>query len=98
VNGMAKKYEAVFVINPAVGEDNIKALVEKFKNLIESSAQLDKLDEWGNRKLAYPIEDAKEGYYVYAEFSAEPDFPQELERNFKITEGVIRYLVMKQKA
>lgn len=93
---MANKYETVFIVDSSLGEENVKAIVEKFKNLIETSAQLDKIDEWGNKKLAYPINDLKEGYYVYTEYSAESDFPQELERNFKITEGILRYLVIRQ--
>jgi small subunit ribosomal protein S6 len=93
---MANKYETVFIVDSSLGEENVKAIVEKFKNLLETSAQLDKIDEWGNKKLAYPINDLKEGYYVYTEYSAESDFPQELERNFKITEGILRYLVIRQ--
>ncbi|MCX7922887.1 MAG: 30S ribosomal protein S6 [Clostridia bacterium] len=91
---MANRYETIFIINPEVGEDNVKALVEKFKNLLETSAQLENIDEWGKRKLAYPINDKMDGYYVLANFSSDPNFPQELERIYKITEGIIKYLVI----
>lgn len=91
---MLRKYEAIFIIDPELDEDNTKALIEKFKNLIEKSAQLDSIDEWGKRKLAYPVNDKNEGYYVLVNFSAEPDFPRELERVFKITDGIIRSLVV----
>ena len=64
--------------------------------MVESQAQLVSIDEWGKRKLAYPIEKINEGYYVLMEFSAEPDFPQELERVFRITDGVMKYLIVKQ--
>jgi small subunit ribosomal protein S6 len=93
---MMNNYESIFIINSDVGEENTKALVEKFKNLLESSAQLESIDEWGKRKLAYTIDDKNEGYYVLANFSAEPDFPRELERIYKITEGIIKYMVIKK--
>jgi len=94
---MVNKYEALFIINNDLGEENIKALVDKFKSLLETSAQLENIDEWGKRKLAYPIGDKTEGYYVLANFSAQSDFPRELERIFKITDGIIKYLIVKKK-
>ena len=90
------KYETIFIINNEVGEDNVKALVEKFKNMLETSAQLENIDEWGKRKLAYPINDLNDGYYVFANFSAESNFPHELERIFKITEGIIKYIIIRK--
>ena len=94
---MVNKYEALFIINNDLGEENIKALVDKFKSLLETSAQLENIDEWGKRKLAYPIGDKTEGYYVLANFIAQSDFPRELERIFKITDGIIKYLIVKKK-
>lgn len=91
---MLKKYETIFIINSEVGEESTKALVEKFKNVIETSAQLESIDEWGKRKLAYEIDDKNEGYYVLANFSSEPNFPAELERLYKITEGILKYIVI----
>ncbi len=93
---MARDYEALYIINPQLEEEEIKNIVEKFSNLIETSAQLKTTDEWGKRKLAYIVDDLNEGYYVFTEFSAEPDFPEELERVFKITDGIIKYLIIKQ--
>jgi len=93
---MMNKYESIFIINPDVGEENIKAIVEKFKSLFETSAQLESIDEWGKRKLAYTIADKNECYYVFVNFSAEPEFPRELERIYKITDGVIKYMVIKK--
>jgi small subunit ribosomal protein S6 len=90
------KYETIFIINNEVGEENVKALVEKFKSMLETSAQLENIDEWGKRKLAYPINDLSEGYYVFANFSAESNFPHELERIFKITEGIIKYIIIRK--
>ena len=91
---MLKKYETIFIINSEVGEENTKALVEKFKTMIETSAQLESIDEWGKRKLAYEIQDKNEGYYVLVNFSSSPDFPAELERVYKITEGILKYIII----
>jgi small subunit ribosomal protein S6 len=94
---MTNKYEAIYIINTELGEEGIQALVEKFKNLLESSAQLENMDEWGKRKLAYPIDDKNEGYYVLANFTSDSEFPKELERHFKITEGILKYIIIRQK-
>lgn len=93
---MVNKYETIFIINAEIGEENIKGLVEKFKNLLETSAQLENIDEWGKRRLAYEVEGQNEGYYVLANFSADSAFPHELERIYKITDGVIKYLIIKK--
>lgn len=92
---MARKYEAVFILNPAIGDEAIAATAEKIKGLIESEATIDQLDVWGRRRLAYEINDQKEGYYVLVNFSSEAEFPKELERVLKITEGVMRYMVIR---
>jgi small subunit ribosomal protein S6 len=91
---MLKKYETIFIIDSEVGEENTKALVEKFKTMLETSAQLESIDEWGKRKLAYEINDKNEGYYVLANFSSSPEFPAELERIYKITEGILKYIII----
>jgi len=91
---MLRKYEVIFIIDAAQEEENIKALVEKFKTMIETSAQLESIDEWGKRKLAYPINYKTEGYYVLINFSADPEFPRELERVFKITDGIIKSMIV----
>lgn len=83
-------------MNTELGEETIKGLTEKFKNLLETSAQLESIDEWGKKKLAYPIHYKTEGHYVLMNFSAPATFPQELERQFKITEGILRYIVVKK--
>jgi small subunit ribosomal protein S6 len=89
-------YESIFIVNSKIGEDAVKAVVEKFKEIFEKSTKVEKIDEWGKRKLAYPIDKVEEGYYVLVNFEAEPSFPQELERVYKITEGIIKYLVIKK--
>lgn len=87
-------YEAVYIINPAAGAEGIAALVEKFKALVEANGTLGELDEWGKRRLAYPINDLLEGHYVFMSFSADAAFPAELDRILKITDGVIRSLII----
>ena len=93
----AKTYVNVIAVKEG-NEDSeaIKALVEKFTGLIEKHATLGTVEEWGKRRLAYPIEDEVEGYYVYATFTSAPEFPAELDRNYKITDGVLRSLIVKK--
>ena len=87
------KYEVLYIVDPALGEEGIAALVEKFKALVEANGTLTSIDEWGKRRLAYPINDLMEGYYVLMTMDAKPEFPAELDRVFKITEGVMRSLI-----
>ena len=89
-------YETVMVLNPELEEEKLNALVEKFEGLISSNGELVKTDVWGKRRLAYEIADLNEGYYVLMEFKSKPEFPAELERIYKITDGVIRDIVVKQ--
>ncbi len=89
------KYETVYIISPTLDEEAVKGLVEKFSNLVSEHGELEKVEEWGKKKLAYEVQDLKEGYYVLMNFSANPDFPAELERNFKITEGILKYMVIR---
>jgi len=93
---MINKYESIFIINPEIGEEPIKAIVEKIKALLESSAQVESIDEWGKKKLAYPINDRNEGYYVMLNFGSEPSFPHELERIYKITDGIMKYMIIRK--
>ena len=89
-------YETVMVISMKQGEDGIQALIEKFKALIEKHATLQSVDEWGKRKLAYLINKESEGYYVLMNFESEAEFPAELDRIYKITDGVIRSLIIRK--
>lgn len=93
---MLVNYETIFITNPELDEEETKSLVERVKNLIESEGELENIDEWGKRKLAYPINDFNEGYYVLMNFAAKPEFPQELERIYKITEGIIKDIIIKK--
>ena len=89
-----KKYETVMVFSTTITEEETQALVEKFKNLIAKNGTVESVDDWGKRRLAYPINDENDGYYVLVNFSCEPDFPAELDRVYKITDGVLRSLIV----
>lgn len=89
-------YETVMVISMKQGEEGIQALIEKFKALIEKHATLQSVDEWGKRKLAYLINKESEGYYVLMNFESEASFPAELDRRYKITDGIMRSLIIRK--
>lgn len=88
-------YESMFVVSLANGEDAAKATVNKFTNLIAANAQVIRVDEWGKRRLAYPIEDMNEGYYTVVTFKNNGEFPVELQRLMNIDETVIRSMTIK---
>ncbi len=85
-------YETLFAVSGNLAEEDCKAVVEKFVNLVNENASDVSVNEWGKRRLAYPINYVTEGYYVLVTFKSEPSFPLELERVFGITEGVLRYM------
>ena len=85
-------YETLFVVDCSLGDEGVKALVDKFTALIADNGTIDSVDEWGKRRLAYPINDLAEGYYVLMNMECKPDFPAELERVMKITDGILRCL------
>mgnify|MGYP005775728009 FL=1 len=87
-------YETVMVLNTKLGEEAIQALVEKFKTLIEQNGTINNVDVWGKRRLAYAIEDETEGYYTLIDFTSAPEFPAELDRIYKITDGVLRSMIV----
>ena len=89
------KYESVIIINPSVDEEGVKALVEKFTNLINNDGKVEKVDSLGKRKLAYEVKKQKEAYYEVFYFEANPELIAELERNYRITDEVIKFMTMK---
>jgi small subunit ribosomal protein S6 len=93
---MRRKYETIFIVDSSIGEEAVKEVVEKFTNLIKEAGEIEKIDEWGNKKLAYEIKDKSEGYYVLVLFEADTEFPQELERIYKISEGILKYLIIRK--
>ncbi len=89
-------YETIIVYSLANGEEAAKELHAKFQTMIAENGTVDSVDEWGKRKLAYLINDEENGYYVLYNYSCEADFPAELSRVLKITDGVLRSLVIKK--
>ena len=93
---MTNKYEVALVLSVANGDEAVNALKEKFNDLIAKNGTIENVDDWGKRRLAYLIDDEAEGYYVFFNFESEPTFPAELERIAKITDGVLRLMVIKK--
>jgi len=89
-------YETIFIIDSTKTEEETVALIDKFKSLIEANGEIESVDEWGRRRLAYPINDLTEGYYVLVNFKSKPEFPRELERVFGITDGILRQITIKK--
>ena len=91
-------YETLFVVNPTIGDDAVKATVSKFTDLIAKNGTIENISEWGKRRLAYPINDIPEGYYVLVNFKSGADFIAELERIFRIDENIMRDIVVRDEA
>ena len=91
-------YEAVFVISLKQGEEAVAETVNKFKELIEKNATVENVDEWGKRRLAYPINKETDAFYVLFSFKSEAELPAELDRVAKITDGVLRSMIVKKEA
>ena len=92
---LTSKYEVIFVVDGTLAEEAAGELIAKFKGLIEANATIDEVQDWGKKRLAYPINDITDGYYTLVHFTSAHDFPAELERNFNITDGILRALVVK---
>ena len=92
---ISEKYEALYIINPQLTEEDTQALVEKFKAMVEAEGTLTEVNEWGKRRLAYAIDYKTEGYYVYVAFNGASELPKELSRNLGINENVIRSQIVK---
>ncbi len=88
-------YETLFIVNCENGEEAVKATVDKFTGLVAENGTVESVNEWGKRRLAYPIDDIPEGYYVVVNFKSEAEFPAELERLFNIDESIMRSIVIK---
>ena len=90
------KYETIFIINPNVEDTGVKALIEKFSTLINSDGKVGTVEELGKKKLAYEIKKHKEGNYVVINFEANPELIKELERIYRITDEVIKFIVVRK--
>ena len=94
---IVNKDEAMYVITPELEDDAVKGIIEKYTGIITANGgEIEKVDEWGRRRLAYPINYKTEGYYVLTTFAAASELPRELERNLNNDEGILRFLVVRQ--
>ena len=96
MTNVINKYETIFVIDASLPEEQITALTDKFKAMIEANGKLESVDVWGKRRLAYPINYKTEGYYVLVNFASEAEFVAELERVYNITDGMLRTIVIRK--
>ena len=90
------KYESVIIINPSVDEAGVKALEEKFTGLINENGKVESVENMGKKRLAYEIKKCKEGTYMLFNFEANPDSISELERVYRITDDIIKFIVVKK--
>lgn len=93
---MQNNYETIMIINSNLEEATIRATVEKFESLINANGKVESTEEWGKKKLAYPIKKQAEGYYVLVNFTSNPEFIDELDRIYNITDEVIKHIVVKK--
>lgn len=90
------KYESIIIINPNLEEQGIKGLITKFSDMINNEGKVESVEEMGKRKLAYEIKKNVEGYYVLYNFEANPEFIAELERVYRITDGILKFIVVRK--
>ena len=91
-----RAYELMFIMNPELDEEKITGVMDKFKGIIENNGgEIVKFDKWGKRKLAYEINDYRDGIYVLSNFNGEPAVVQELDRVLKITDEVIKHMIVR---
>ena len=88
-------YECLFIVDVTVGDEATNATVNKFMSLVEANAEVVDVAKWGKRRLAYPINDMPEGYYVVVTFKSAPEFPSEMDRLFNIDETIMRSMIVK---
>ena len=90
------KYESIIIVNPNLEEQGIKELVTKFSDMINNEGKVESVEEMGKRKLAYEVKKNSEGYYVLINFEANPEFIAELERVYRITDGILKFIVVRK--
>ena len=91
-----RKYEVIYIVKPNLEEEKYTEIIEKYNALIQTNGgEILKTEPWGKRRLAYEIDKIRDGYYVLLHILAPVELPAELERNFKIADEVIRYLIVK---
>lgn len=90
-----RKYEVMFIVKP-LDEEGTNAVITKFENLINNNGgQVDKIDRWGKKRLAYLVNDFAEGFYVLVNFTAVPTTILELDRIMKITEDILKFMIIR---
>ncbi len=89
-----RNYEVMFVIDPALEDAKKDATVESVQSIIAADGEVGKVDVWGMRKLAYPIDKKEEGYYVVVDFKGNATLPKELDRRLRISDNVIRHIIV----
>lgn len=90
-----RKYETIFILQPTLDEEAVKANIEKFKGVIENGGGvIESVDFWGKRKLAYEINKVSEGFYTLINFNADAELPKELDRIFRINDTVVRHIIV----
>ena len=87
-------YEVMFIIDPVLEDEKKDATVETVQQIINADGEVSNVDVWGMRKLAYPIQKKNEGYYVVVDFKASPQLPKELDRRLKISDNVMRHIII----
>jgi len=92
------KYEVMFIIDPILEDEKKNAVVERVQEIINADGEVSSVDTWGMRKLAYPINKKNEGYYVVVEFNASPELPKELDRRLRISDDVMRHIIINKEA
>lgn len=90
------KYESVVIVNPNLEEESIKALINKFSDLINTDGKVSSVEELGKKKLAYEIKKQREGFYLVFKFEAKPELIAELERNYRIADEIMKFIVVKE--
>lgn len=93
---MAKNYEMVYILSPALGDEDLQAARERIQGIVSANAEINDVQDWGRKRLAYEINDFKEGAYSLVTFSAEAEAPIEIERLMRIQADVLRYLIVRQ--
>ena len=90
------KYESIIIINPSVDEAGLKALEEKFTGLINENGKVENVVDMGKRKLAYEIKKFKEAYYVEFDFESNPEAIKEIERIYRITDEILKFITVRK--
>ena len=89
-------YETIFIIDATLTEEEVTAAKDKFTALIAANGTVNNIDEWGKRRLAYEINDKTEGYYVLVDFTADGEFPKELDRQYRINDSILRTIIIRK--